>query len=63
MASTYRLQEQITGMMLGGATVDRVEHEWLSRERKVALRLHTLSYVGNTGDHQRHATSLRTSRA
>jgi len=56
VASTYRLQEQITGLMLGGATLDRVELEVidpsdLSPERKAALWLWALSYV--TGDDQR----------
>jgi hypothetical protein len=68
VASTYRLQEQITGMMLGGATLNRVEHELLdpsglSPERKAPLRLYALSYVGNAADHRRQATSFRTSRA
>ena len=49
MVSTYRLQEQITGMMLGGATLDRVEAE--EANRKAALWLWGLSYV--TGTDQR----------
>jgi hypothetical protein len=56
VVSTYRLQEQITGMMLGGATLDRVEAEViepsdLSGDRKAALWLWALSYV--TGTDQR----------
>ena len=67
MASTYRLQEQITGMMLGGATMDRVEHEVLdpselSPERKAALWLYALSYVDSAADQQAQARSYPTSR-
>jgi hypothetical protein len=67
VASTYRLQEQITGMMLGGATPDRAEHELLdpselSPERKAALWLYALSYVDSGADHQAQATSYLTSR-
>jgi hypothetical protein len=56
VASTYRLQEQITGMMLGGATLDRIEIEVidpsdLAPDRKAALWLWALSYV--TGTDQR----------
>jgi hypothetical protein len=53
VASTYRLQEQITDMMLGGATLDRVEMEVidpsdLAPDRKAALWLWALSYVTDT---------------
>ena len=61
MASTYRLQEQITGMMLGGATLDRVERLLdtfeLSSERRDALRLYALSYVDRGADLQARARS------
>ena len=67
MASTYRLQEQITGMMLGGATLDRVERELLdtvdlSPERRAALRLYALSYVDNGRDRQGQDRPFLTSR-
>jgi hypothetical protein len=50
VASTYRMQEQISSMMLGGATFERVEHEViepsdLSEDRKAALCHWALSYV------------------
>jgi hypothetical protein len=66
VASTYRLQEQITGMMLGGATLDRVEQELLdaselSPERRAALRLYALSYVDSGADRQDHTSSYVTS--
>jgi hypothetical protein len=56
VASTFRLQEQITSMMLGGATLDRVEIEVidpsdLTPDRKAALWLWAMSYV--TGTDQR----------
>ena len=61
MASTYRLQEQIAGMMLGGATLDRVERLLdtfeLSSERRDALRLYALSYVDRGADLQARASS------
>ena len=67
MASTYRLQEQITGMMLGGATLDRIEHELLdtvdiSPERRAALRLYASSFVDSAGDRQGQDRSFLTSR-
>jgi hypothetical protein len=67
VASTYRLQEQITGMMLGGATLDRIERELLdtsdlSPERKAALRLYALSYVDSGAGRQGQDRSFLTSR-
>jgi hypothetical protein len=66
VASTYRLQEQITGMMLGGAPLDRVERMLdaleLSSERRAALRLYALSYVDRGADLQAPASSDPTGR-
>lgn len=52
MASIYRLQERIAGMMLGGASVDRVEAEVigpceLDDEHKAGLRLFASSPQGD----------------
>jgi hypothetical protein len=61
VASTYRLQEQITGMMLAGGTLDRVEHLLdtieLSPERRAALRLYALSYVDSGADLRAQASA------
>lgn len=55
MVSTYRLQEQIAGMTLSGATLERVEDEVidandLSPDRKAALWLWALSYAAGDED-------------
>jgi hypothetical protein len=66
VASMYRLQEQIAGLVLGGATLDRVEHELivpsdLPPDRKNALWLYALSYFGAANQRIQstsHVTSL-----
>jgi len=50
VASIYRLQEQIAGMTLDGATLDRVEHEVLkecdlSPGQKAGLRRFAWSFM------------------
>jgi hypothetical protein len=58
VASVYRLQERIAGMMLGGASIDRVEAEviepcGLDEDHKAELRL----FAGSLdGDHRSRAS-------
>jgi anti-sigma regulatory factor (Ser/Thr protein kinase) len=52
VASVYRLQERIAGMMVGGASIDRVEAEVigpceLDEEHKAGLRLFATSLPGD----------------
>jgi hypothetical protein len=65
VASTYRLQEQIAGLMLGGASLDSVEEEviepcGLDEDRKAALWLYAWSFMDGSEQRSQAARLLLT---